>query len=144
MTETMETIDWGHVRNALRKRLKHHTHPNDLADAVQDGLAFVWTEIDRHDTDIGLAIWRAVDRVKKGQTYAWSLNKPIRQRWQRTEDPAYFQLCGTSQGTKVLSHGHATIEYLEPFTDRRCECCGHQLEDTTAFAVCDECLTIDD
>lgn len=72
-TSTDDQFNWPRLRNAIRKRLKRHWTANqlpwqDFADAVADAVAFAFLSITERGTAPGLAIVRAVGRVKRGQT----------------------------------------------------------------------------
>ena len=67
----VDDVNWTKIRNACRKRLKHHFHWNDIEDAVQEAAAFCWRNIAERETPIGLAVFRACGRVRRGQRITW-------------------------------------------------------------------------
>ncbi|SFH97494.1 hypothetical protein [Planctomicrobium piriforme] len=97
---TSQIINWPRFRNAIRKRLKHAIPPQDLDDACQDACGFAIVDMDA-GTDPGLAIFRAVSRVKRGHTLTYQ--PANRERWEQQVDEMYVALLGMSQATRRAS-----------------------------------------
>ena len=77
----MNEIHWDMLRSACRKRLKSQFGRNDIDDAIQEAVAFCWREVAEHDTPIGLAVFRACGRVKRGQRITWE-PQGRKERWE--------------------------------------------------------------
>jgi len=99
--------NWTMIRNACRKRLRHHceTHKLELDDATQDACGFVVRSLQSYDNPeskigigyeredwIAIAICNAVDRVKRRQTVAYEPRSP--ERWERYAHPHYLAKYG--------------------------------------------------
>ena len=71
----MENVNWCKVRNAIAKRVRLQQsiileRHDSLDDAIQEACGFAWEYIDS-GVDVGLAIYRAVRRVVRGQHYVY-------------------------------------------------------------------------
>ncbi|QDT57299.1 hypothetical protein Pan44_53670 [Caulifigura coniformis] len=103
-----EPVDWNRLRNAIRKRLRHHFRTNDrnwtdFDDATQDACGFAVAAITRGIAP-GLAVFRAVGRVKRGQTLNWEPTKRSERPWEERADFSR-SLNGVSQATRRASAG---------------------------------------
>jgi hypothetical protein len=83
-------VNWQRLRNAIRKRLRHHVRTTgrnwgDLDDMIQDACGFAFQSIQR-GTPAGLAIFRAVGRAKRGQTLTYEPHN--RASWEESFDPS--------------------------------------------------------
>ena len=71
----------------LYKSLRASRHGADLDDAVGDAILFAWKDIANNGTEIPLALWRAVRRVRRGQSPLWE--PANRERWEQDCKPGY-------------------------------------------------------
>ena len=71
----------------LYRELRGSRRGADLDDAVGDAILFAWKDITQNGTDIPLALWRAVRRVRRGQSPLWE--PANRERWEQDCKPGY-------------------------------------------------------
>lgn len=77
----MNRINWEMLYHACRKRLRAYFRSSELDDATQEAVAFAWREVSMRDTPIGLAVFRACGRVKRGQRITWE-PQGRKERWE--------------------------------------------------------------
>ena len=99
-------LNWPRIRNAIRKRLRAHfriagLNWSDFDDAVQDACGFAHTSIIRGVCP-GLAIFRSVGRVKRGQTLTYA--PAARDAWEERPDVTR-SLNGVGAATRRAARG---------------------------------------
>lgn len=106
--EQSPAINWSRLRNAIKKRLRDHWRLNhlpwqELDDAIQNACGFAFESV-RRGVAPGLAVFRSVGRVKRGQTFVYEPANRSERSWEERADFSR-SLNGVGAATRRASAG---------------------------------------